>query len=193
MLGSVSLVAVLCIGSVVGHGYLLEPIQRGSRWRENASAPENYNDNELFCGGFTTHHNANKGKCGICGDNWKDTVPRRHELGGKFGEGVVVKTYLPEEVVVIKTEISANHRGYLQFELCDLDVSFLNWSSEFIFSLNDFEVFARFSSISSLDIPTILYTSVCRCMISVSEASGRKSKCQLGGTSPKKATKSGFG
>jgi hypothetical protein len=37
---------------VVGHGFLAEPVARGSRWRYNSSAIANYDDNSLFCGGF---------------------------------------------------------------------------------------------------------------------------------------------
>jgi hypothetical protein len=35
-----------------GHGYVLDPVARGSRWRFNTSALPNYDDNSLFCGGF---------------------------------------------------------------------------------------------------------------------------------------------
>lgn len=35
-----------------GHGMLLDPVNRASRWRFNSSAPADYNDNEGFCGGF---------------------------------------------------------------------------------------------------------------------------------------------
>lgn len=38
---------------VFGHGMLLDPVARGSRWRYDASAPVNYDDNQLFCGGFS--------------------------------------------------------------------------------------------------------------------------------------------
>jgi hypothetical protein len=53
MNGLVSLTVILgFIGSVVGHGYLLEPIARGSRWRFNTTALPDYDDNSQFCGGF---------------------------------------------------------------------------------------------------------------------------------------------
>ena len=41
--------------------------------------PQNYNDNEGFCGGFTHQYEVNGGKCGICGDAW-DANPREHEV-----------------------------------------------------------------------------------------------------------------
>lgn len=38
---------------IFGHGMLLKPVSRSSRWRYDARAPTNFNDNELFCGGFS--------------------------------------------------------------------------------------------------------------------------------------------
>lgn len=40
-----------------GHGMMLKPPGRSSRWRYNSSAPVNYNDNENFCGGFAVSLN----------------------------------------------------------------------------------------------------------------------------------------
>ena len=37
---------------VYGHGRLINPPQRSSAWRYGYEVPANYNDNELFCGGF---------------------------------------------------------------------------------------------------------------------------------------------
>lgn len=36
-----------------GHGMMIEPVGRQSRWRVDDTAPVNTNDNELFCGGIT--------------------------------------------------------------------------------------------------------------------------------------------
>lgn len=36
---------------------------------------------------------ANGGRCGLCGDNFADATPRAHELGGRFGQGVIVKRF----------------------------------------------------------------------------------------------------
>lgn len=48
---------LLAVCSVIAlaysHGMLLDPVARGSRWRYDTSAPSNFEDNELFCGGFT--------------------------------------------------------------------------------------------------------------------------------------------
>lgn len=41
------------ISTIYAHGMLMDPISRGSRWRIDPSAPHDYNDNELSCGGLT--------------------------------------------------------------------------------------------------------------------------------------------
>lgn len=46
-----ALLCVLTVNYVWGHGMVLKPVNRSSRWRFNTSAPINYNDNQLFCGG----------------------------------------------------------------------------------------------------------------------------------------------
>lgn len=109
---------------VYGHGYALEPIARGSRWRFNSSAPVNTDDTGLWCGGFGVQYWQNGGKCGICGDNYGDQVPRLNEFGGKFGEGVIVQTYPSGQVVSVQIRITVNHRGYFYFDMCNLDEIF---------------------------------------------------------------------
>lgn len=42
---------------IEGHGMIMRPVNRASMWRMknetySASAPADYNDNELFCGGY---------------------------------------------------------------------------------------------------------------------------------------------
>ena len=37
---------------VRGHGRLISPPSRSSAWRYGFPVPPNYQDNELFCGGF---------------------------------------------------------------------------------------------------------------------------------------------
>ncbi len=38
---------------VNGHGRLVIPPSRGSMWRYGYDNPPNYDDNQLFCGGFS--------------------------------------------------------------------------------------------------------------------------------------------
>ena len=40
------------VSGVSGHGRLLDPASRASMWRLGFPTPPNYNDNELYCGGF---------------------------------------------------------------------------------------------------------------------------------------------
>ncbi|KAE8743586.1 hypothetical protein FOCC_FOCC010833 [Frankliniella occidentalis] len=51
--------------------------------------PPDYNDHELYCGGFSRQWQRNKGRCGVCGDPWDTPQPRLHEAGGKYGTGTL--------------------------------------------------------------------------------------------------------
>ncbi|XP_061399708.1 uncharacterized protein LOC133335447 [Musca vetustissima] len=105
-----------------GHGMMLNPPGRSSRWRFDSTAPINYNDNANYCGGFGVHYYTNGGKCGLCGDNYADPVPRDNELGGKYGgSGVIVKSFVDTYTAVIGFKITANHMGHITYHLCNLD------------------------------------------------------------------------
>lgn len=106
---------------VLGHGMCINPVNRASRWRYDRTAPTNYDDNGLNCGGYSTQHNRNGGKCGICGDSYSLSRPRPHELGGKYGQGVIVKGYPSGSKINVDISITANHRGYFWFDLCNMD------------------------------------------------------------------------
>lgn len=106
---------------VSSHGMVLDPVARGSRWRYNTSAPHNYNDAEQYCGGMSIQWNQNKGKCGICGDNYADVRPRQHEIGGEFGEPVIVGRFRKGSILHTKVDVTANHKGKFWFELCNMD------------------------------------------------------------------------
>lgn len=114
---------VLLPSPVQGHGMLLDPIARGSRWRCNSGAPANYDDNGLFCGGYFVQWNQNGGKCGFCGDSYENPRPRLHELGGPFGQGEIVRNYTKGAVIQAKAQITANHMGHFEFNLCNLDAT----------------------------------------------------------------------
>ena len=83
----------------------------------------NYNDNEVFCGGYGVQWSSNGGKCGVCGDNYQDEVPRAHETGGKFGNEIIGATYTTGAIIDIDIEIVANHWGYFELKLCPVDAS----------------------------------------------------------------------
>lgn len=117
-------VAILLFGlldEIAGHGMMMDPVNRASRWRLDKSAPIDYNDMEGFCGGYGVMWGTNGGKCGLCGDPYHNPKPRTHELGGKFGQGTIVKTYKQGTVINVTIRITANHLGYFYFNLCKLD------------------------------------------------------------------------
>ncbi|XP_059218382.1 uncharacterized protein LOC106093902 [Stomoxys calcitrans] len=101
-----------------GHGRLIEPPSRASAWRYGFSTPPDYNDHELYCGGFTRQWKRNGGKCGECGDAWDMPEPRPHEHGGQWGQGVIVRRYSPGAEMTIRVELTASHMGYFEFRLC---------------------------------------------------------------------------
>merc|ERR1712137_1357621 len=101
-----------------GHGRLMDPPARNAMWRYGFPNPVNYNDNELYCGGFAVHWLQNGGKCGVCGDPWHK--PHLHETGGVFANGLIGRQYAPGQVIDIDIELSANHQGYFELSLCPL-------------------------------------------------------------------------
>ncbi|XP_053680772.1 uncharacterized protein LOC128731665 [Anopheles nili] len=102
-----------------GHGRLIEPPSRASAWRYGFSTPPNYNDHELYCGGFNRQWQKNEGKCGECGDPFDAPTPRPHEFGGKWGQGVIVRRYKPGTTITLRVELTASHMGYFEFRICD--------------------------------------------------------------------------
>jgi hypothetical protein len=46
-----SVVLLMAIGTHQ-HGHLVDPVSRSSMWRRGYNTPVNWNDNEVFCGGF---------------------------------------------------------------------------------------------------------------------------------------------
>ncbi|CAO1341620.1 unnamed protein product [Diamesa serratosioi] len=106
---------------IEGHGMIMDPINRGSRWRIDSSARPDYNDMQTDCGGIQTQYNMYNGKCGMCGDTFGDNKPRAHELGGTYGQGVSVKTYNRGSTINVLVKITANHKGKFVFKICNLD------------------------------------------------------------------------
>ena len=111
-------VFTLGIGQVSSHGRFIEPPSRTSAWRFGFGTPSFYNDHETNCGGFIRHWEKNGGLCGVCGDAWDLAAPRDGEGGGKFGRGVIVRSYTSGQTIRVRTDITANHGGYFQFSIC---------------------------------------------------------------------------
>lgn len=106
------------INQVIGHGRLMDPPSRNAMWRFGFQNPVNYNDNELFCGGYAVQWVENDGKCGICGDAYHIKKPRPHEGGGEFANGIITKHYIVGQDINIEVELTANHQGYFEMYLC---------------------------------------------------------------------------
>lgn len=79
--------------------------------------------NAIFSPKKQTQWNVNEGKCGLCGDSYSDTRPREHENGGTYGQGVIVDTYKAGQTIPVDVLITANHKGYFLYDLCNLDAS----------------------------------------------------------------------
>lgn len=82
--------------TVHGHGRLMEPPSRNAMWRFGYPNPVNYNDNELFCGGYAVQWDQNDGKCGVCGDAYH--AQRSHEAGGEYARGIIGRRYAAGQV-----------------------------------------------------------------------------------------------
>ena len=100
------------------HGRFIEPPSRTSAWRFGFGTPSLYDDHETNCGGFERQWEQNGGRCGVCGDPWDLPAPRDGESGGKYGLGVITRSYSPGQSIRVSTHITANHKGYFQFSLC---------------------------------------------------------------------------
>lgn len=114
---SIAMVLGMFVDTSDGHGRLIEPPSRSSAWRYGFQTPPNYNDHELYCGGFTRQQR-NGGKCGECGDPWDVPQPRANEHGGRYGQGVVVRKYNPGSDITLRVELTASHMGYFEFRVC---------------------------------------------------------------------------
>lgn len=106
------------VQDVHSHGRLIEPPSRSTMWRYGFNTPPNYNDHELYCGGFSRQWSTNGGKCGICGDPWDSPQPRPNEAGGMYGKGVIVRKYQKNQAIKVRVELTANHMGYFEFRVC---------------------------------------------------------------------------
>lgn len=97
---------------------MIEPPSRSSAWRYGFQTPPNYNDHELYCGGFQRQWQRNNGQCGVCGDAFDAPKPHDNEYGGKYGLGVIVRKYNPGAEFLIRIELTASHMGYFEFRVC---------------------------------------------------------------------------
>ncbi|XP_052082259.1 uncharacterized protein LOC127719925 [Mytilus californianus] len=104
--------------SVSGHGRMIDPPQRSSLWRfyKGQGFEANYNDNELFCGGFARQFYQNDGKCGTCGDPYDGE--RKNEAGGIYATGFIARRYQKGQDIEVEIQLTANHLGSFVFKIC---------------------------------------------------------------------------
>ncbi|XP_062593332.1 uncharacterized protein LOC134254818 isoform X2 [Saccostrea cucullata] len=118
----INLVTLLMISLtrlVEGHGRLIDPPSRSSMWRYGYRNPPNYNDNQLYCGGVQIQYEMNNGRCGVCGDPFQG--PHDNEPGGKYANGIIVHSTSIGAIMPVTVEITAPHKGYMEFKLCPND------------------------------------------------------------------------
>ena len=61
--------------------------------------------------------NQQDGKCGICGDPWEGE--KENETPGKYATGTIVSTYSQGQEIDVQVRITANHKGWFEFRLCE--------------------------------------------------------------------------
>lgn len=115
----ISLLFIAKAGLIWAHGRLIDPVSRSTMWRVGYAAPINYNDNGINCGGFKALWFRNHGKCGVCGDPYDG--PRDNEAGGKYATGQVVSNFIRGQDIVVKVQLTVNHGGYFEFNLCPVN------------------------------------------------------------------------
>ncbi|CAB3371643.1 Hypothetical predicted protein [Cloeon dipterum] len=109
---------VVSVAYVFGHGFCKNPPNRSSMWRFGYDTPVNYEDSQLWCGGYQAQHGVFGGKCGPCGDSYGDARPRENENTGKFGRGIVVRNYTQGQIITTTFTITASHMGWIQYSIC---------------------------------------------------------------------------
>ncbi|XP_043065760.1 uncharacterized protein [Drosophila bipectinata] len=113
-----AVLAAFLATEVQGHGRLMDPPARNAMWRFGYPNPVNYNDNELFCGGYAIQWEKNSGRCGVCGDAYHVKSPRPHEAGGEYAKGIISRYYTAGQEIDVEVELTANHYGRFEILLC---------------------------------------------------------------------------
>ena len=72
--------------------------------------------------------NQNGGKCGLCGDNYLG--PRDNEAGGKYANGIITGKYSMNSIIPVRIHITANHKGWVEFRLCEHNNPLTNITEE---------------------------------------------------------------
>ncbi len=96
----VAILLVTLVGLAVSHIRVWEPTARSTLWRDprwaEFSPPQEIEDDGVYCG--RVMQPMPPVECGVCGDPWNLAVPRPHETGGRFANGVIVANYTQGQV-----------------------------------------------------------------------------------------------
>ncbi|BFZ26003.1 hypothetical protein BsWGS_29042 [Bradybaena similaris] len=103
------------------HGRMLKPCSRNSGYICGLGTPVNYNDHEMNCGGRVVQWDQNGGKCGICGDPWPGEHYYERPNGSMAQHNVISATYVENQVITIRLQITVPHRGYHEYRICNVD------------------------------------------------------------------------
>lgn len=63
----------------------------------------------------------NKGKCGICGDAFDELIKPHEAPGGVFATGLITRNYTEGQIISVRIEITAYHKGSYEFKICPND------------------------------------------------------------------------
>ncbi|XP_022788074.1 uncharacterized protein LOC111328003 [Stylophora pistillata] len=114
-------IALNFITLVLGHGRLIDPASRNSAWRYGFGTPRQDTDNELNCGGFSVQWDANKGKCGVCGDAYHFKPGKAlYTHPGRYATGTITKTYEEGQDITVMIDVTSNHQGHFTFRVGDI-------------------------------------------------------------------------
>lgn len=120
-----SIIAIVVLTTITspevnGHGMMIDPANRASRWRYGFPGPREYTDNQLSCGGRNVQWAKHKGKCGVCGDEFGLAKPRFAYPGAFATDAPIVRVYNQSQKINAKIKITANHKGYFKFRVAPL-------------------------------------------------------------------------
>ena len=116
----VAIFSIVFPATVFGHGMMMEPVNRASRWRKGLGGPKEYTDNQLSCGGRNVQWGKHGGKCGVCGDEYGIENPKFQYPGAFATNPPIVRTYEEGQQIDVQIKITANHKGYFTFRLAPL-------------------------------------------------------------------------
>ncbi|XP_028410279.1 uncharacterized protein LOC114532890 [Dendronephthya gigantea] len=117
----IAIFAAVFPASVRGHGMMMDPVNRASRWRKGYGGPKEYTDNQLSCGGRNVQWGKHKSKCGVCAwDEYGIANPKFHYPWEFAKNAPIMRSCQEGQKIEVKIRIMTNHLGYFTFRLAPL-------------------------------------------------------------------------